>query len=366
MLALFKETQTAAVVTPVVPWARAHWRKALDKGRVPQLFELQTSWSQEFPELPAIGLEEWFSALQPDWVVQSVTSDIREIFCHHPALIEAVGNIRSRVICPLHDDDWELWVETLAATVRLEFNFTHPCGSAHWKYLGTEWRVTLLHGSVTPQGRPKVFLRQLASQAYPLQSFGLDGSGAALLANLVAQKENLLIAGATGSGKTSLLGSLLAQMDDADHVVLLEDTQEISCPAPRLTRMLSGKQAGRGLNDYLAHALRLSPDRIILGEMRSHEVVPYLLAMNTGHRGLMSTLHASSAADALLRVAQLFVLASGQKEISYQEVLRLVSRNVGHVVFVDKRKIRQIIQVYGHDGDQPLYDVIWATPLNKE
>ncbi len=365
MLALFKETQVIPLLTPAIPWARALWRKALDKGRVPTLMELQTSWRDEFPEQPAMDLEEWVSTLQPEWVLQTVSPDVREIFCHHPQLIEAVGNIRCQVISPLEDEDWELWVETLAATIRLEFNFTHPCGSAHWKHLGTEWRVTLLHGSVTPQGRPKVFLRQLASTAYPLRGFSLDESGESLLMSLIAQKENLLVAGATGSGKTSLLSSLLAHMSPEDHVVLLEDTQEISCQAPRLTRMLSSRQPGRGLNDYLAHALRLSPDRIILGEMRSHEVVPYLLAMNTGHKGLMSTLHASSAMDALLRVAQLFVLASGQKDISYQEVLRLVARNVGYVVFVEKRRVQQIIRVYGCEGDQPIYDVVWATPHTR-
>lgn len=365
MLALFKETQSSVLETPVIPWARALWRKALDKGRVPTLMELQTSWTQEFPEQAMLGLEEWFSTMQADWVLQSNSPDVREIFAHHPGLMEAVGNIRSRVICPLADEDWELWVETLAATIGLEFNFTHPCGSAHWQHGQTQWRVTLLHGSIIPHGRPKMFLRQLASLAYPLHEYGLDEAGAELLEQLVLAKENLLIAGATGSGKTSLMSSMLSLMHEEDHVVMLEDTQEISCQAPRLTRMLSTRQAGRSLNDYLAHALRLSPDRIILGEMRSHEVVPYLLAMNTGHRGLMSTLHASSAVDALLRVAQLFVLASGQKDISYQEVLRLVSRNVGFVVFVEKRKIQQIIKVYGHDGDQPLYDVIWATSLQK-
>ena len=139
---------------------------------------------------------------------------------------------------------------------------------------------------------------------------------------------------------------------------MLEDTQELHSTHPRLTRLISTQKEGRTLKDYLAHTLRLSPDRIILGEMRSHEVVPYLLAMNTGHKGLMSTLHASSAMDALLRVAQLFTLASGQKEISYQEVLKLVCRNVGYVVFMEKRKITQIIKVFGSDGDQPLFDQI--------
>jgi Flp pilus assembly CpaF family ATPase len=365
MLALFKETQVAPIVTPVIPWARAQWRRALDKGRVPLLHELHQSWSLEFPEAQPHELEAWVATIQPNWVLQSVSADTREVFCHHPALIEAVGNIRTRLTCPLQDEDWELWVETFAATVGLEFNYTHPCGSAHWKHGETEWRVTLLHGSVAPHGRPKVFIRQLAAVAHALKDFGLDAAGTKLLVDLVTRKENLLVAGATSSGKTSLLSSLLAQLDDDDHVVLLEDTQEITCHASRLTRMLSTRQIGRSLNDYLAHALRLSPDRIILGEMRSHEVVPYLLAMNTGHRGLMSTLHASSAVDALLRVAQLFVLASGQKDISYQEVLRLVSRNVGYVVFVEQRKIQQIIKVYGHDGEQPLYDVIWATPLKE-
>ena len=139
---------------------------------------------------------------------------------------------------------------------------------------------------------------------------------------------------------------------------MLEDTQELHCTHPRLTRLISTQKEGRSLKDYLAHTLRLSPDRIILGEMRSHEVVPYLLAMNTGHKGLLSTLHASSAMDALLRVAQLFTLASGQKEISYQEVLKLVCRNVGYVVFMEKRQVTQIIKVFGSEGDQPLFDQI--------
>ncbi|MBY0515261.1 MAG: CpaF/VirB11 family protein [Bacteriovoracaceae bacterium] len=360
MLALFKENTVETFSPPVIPWARTQWRKFLDKGSVPSLGMLEDFWHKDFPETQAIGLEQWVKTLEMDWVFQNIDPNVREIFCHGPNFIESVGNIRSKISSPLDEEDWDLWAETLAARMRLEFNYTHPCGSAFLQYNQSQWRVTLLHSSISPQGRTKLFLRQLAQVSYPLKDYEIDSNGEEILKNLIQQKENILVAGATGSGKTSLLSSLLQHLDPEDHVVILEDTQEISCQSPRLTRMLSSRMTGRSLTDYLAHALRLSPDRILLGEMRSHEVVPYLLAMNTGHKGLMSTLHASSAVDALLRVAQLFVLASGNKDMSYQEVLRLVARNVGYVVYVEKRKIKQIIKVYGCDLDQPIYDVIWG------
>lgn len=359
MLTLFKDTPALLPTHSPLDWARREWRKALDKGQVLTTLDLSLGWRRDFPEATEPQFESWVETLGLSWLVSKAPNDTREIFCHTNQLIEAVGKSRHKITSPLADEDWELWVETLAARVRLEFNYSAPCGSAHLTFAGSEWRATLLHSSTTPERGAKVFLRKIASNIYPLESFSVSSAGKELLSNLVKERENILIAGSTGSGKTSLLSSLLHHVDQDEHVVLLEDTQEITCAAPRLTRMLATKQAGRSLSDYLAHSLRLSPDRIIVGEMRSHEVIPYLLAMNTGHKGLMSTLHASSAMDAILRVAQLFVLASGQKDINYQEVLKLVARNVGYVVFVDKRKITQVIKVFGSEGDMPLYDVIF-------
>jgi type IV secretion system protein VirB11 len=360
MLALFKETQHLPGKVDELCWLREKWRRSLDKGVIHTHAELEADWQIAFPEHEPELISSWVDCMSLEWIIEGISNDVREIFCHHTELIEAVGSGRQLISSPLQPEDWDLWVETLACRLKLDFNFTNPCGSAHLKFQNTEWRATLLHGSIGPTGKSKVFLRQLAVNAYPLNSFSLDSGGEDLVKALMLNRENILVAGATGSGKTSLLSSLLAEIDHDDHVVLLEDTQEISAALPRLTRMLSSKLPGRSLSDYLAHALRLSPDRIVVGEMRSHEVIPYLLAMNTGHKGLVSTLHASSAMDALLRVAQLFVLASGQKDMSYQEVLRLVSRNVGVVVFVEKRQIKQIIRVFGCDGDQPMFDVIWG------
>lgn len=364
MLSLFKDEVNSEVnrLSPL-NWARFIWRKSLDQGHCPTEKFIQQEWIKEFSgevDFPN-EIREWCSQMdESNWLNSLLLNvGVREVFAHGPELIESVGVQREIAHFPLSSDDWSLWIETLAIKIRAEFNYSKPCTSTHWEYAGVPWRVTLLHSSLAPGTYPKVFFRRLAAIPYPLTDYGLDPHAIELLKSVVLNQENLLIAGSTGSGKTSFLSTLLECCSTEEHMVLLEDTQEISCHAKRLTRLLSNENQGRSLSDLLAHTLRLSPDRIILGEMRSHEVVPFLLAMNTGHRGVMGTLHASSALDSLHRVAQLFSLASGRKEMDYKEVLRLVSKNVGMVVFLEKRKVKEIIRVYGCEEGQPLYDVIW-------
>lgn len=166
----------------------------------------------------------------------------------------------------------------------------------------------------------------------------------------------MLIAGSTGSGKTSLLASLLQYVPESEHLVILEDTYEIMTERNYETRFLSGSSPETTLKSFLSYSLRLSPDRIILGEMRSHEVVPFVMAMNTGHRGLMGTVHASSGVDAINRIALLFTLYSGEANLPFDKVMELICRNLETVVFMEGKKIKNIIKILGCDQGVPFYE----------
>ena len=101
--------------------------------------------------------------------------------------------------------------------------------------------------------------------------------------------------------------------------------------------------------------MRMRPQRLILGELRGREVIPFLLAMNTGHRGLLSTLHANSAVDAIERVATLFSLYSSQ-EIPYQHLLKMITQNIDAVIFLERGEIKEAISVLGQEKGHIFYE----------
>src|SRR5712692_2407973 len=128
---------------------------------------------------------------------------------------------------------------------------------------------------------------------------------AKVLAEAVAEGRNILIAGGTGSGKTTLANALLAEVAELEQrVVIIEDTRELQCAA-KDTVTLRTKPGVVSLADLVRSTLRLRPDRIIVGEVRGAEALDMLKAWNTGHPGGLTTVHANCAASALLRLEQL-------------------------------------------------------------
>lgn len=254
----------------------------------------------------------------------------------------------------LEPRDWQLWIEMLSIRYRENWNVETPFASFYGELFGFKFRITLVHESISPQSISKVFLRRISSTPFKLENFGeVD-----ILQKLIRSKSNVLIAGSTGSGKTSLLTSLIQEVPIEEHIVILEDTHEITAIGPHVTNLLSGKESPKDLSSYLTYALRMTPDRIILGEMRSHEIVPYLLAMNTGHKGILSTIHASSAVDALYRLALLFSLYSSLKQSSRTEIMELICRNLEYVVFMENKRIIQIIKIFGSENGVPYFDEV--------
>ena len=162
----------------------------------------------------------------------------------------------------------------------------------------------------------------------------------------VEQRRNILISGGTSSGKTTLLTALAAFISDQDRVVLIEETSEVQMNKPNLVRF-EARRAQAGLpavtiRDLLRATLRHRPDRIIVGEVRGGEAFDLLQALNTGHSGTLSTIHANSAAQALSRFTSC-VLESGV-ELPYQAIRANIGDSLHFLVHLDRRNGRRLVR----------------------
>jgi type IV secretion system protein VirB11 len=185
---------------------------------------------------------------------------------------------------------------------------------------------------------------------------------ARLLAEAVAERRNILIAGGTSSGKTTLANALLAQMGELDErVILIEDTRELQSPAPD-TVALRTRAGAVTMADLVRSTLRLRPDRIIVGEVRGPEALDMLKAWNTGHPGGIATVHANSAGSALFRLEQLV------QEAVVAVPRRLIAEAIDLVVFIagrgTDRRVETLARVAGLDA-QDEYALLDITPARE-
>lgn len=178
-----------------------------------------------------------------------------------------------------------------------------------------------------------------------------------VLRGLVAARASLVVTGAAGAGKTTVLAALLAQCPPAERVVVVEDVRELAPDHPHVVR-LQGRGAnveGRGavsLVDLVRQALRMRPDRLVVGEVRGAEVRELLAALNTGHEGGMSTLHANGAHELPARVEALAALAGLSRRATHAQ-LRQALHAVVHVVRDHTGRRVATIGVVVPDADEP-------------
>jgi type IV secretion system protein VirB11 len=156
---------------------------------------------------------------------------------------------------------------------------------------------------------PCFAIRRPAVAVFSLDDYVAAGimtaAQAAFLSRAVANRKNILVAGGTSTGKTTLVNALLAEIaQTGDRVVLIEDTRELQCAAPNLVALRT-RDGAASLSDLVRSSLRLRPDRIPIGEVRGAEALDLLKAWGTGHPGGVGTLHAGSAIGALRRLEQL-------------------------------------------------------------
>jgi pilus assembly protein CpaF len=175
----------------------------------------------------------------------------------------------------------------------------------------------------------------------------------ALLERAVAERRSILIGGGTGSGKTTLLNAISAYVGEGERVVTIEDAAELRLQRPHVVRLESRPASVEGsgevtIRDLLRNALRMRPDRIVIGEVRGPEALDLLTALNTGHDGALSTVHASSAADALRRLETLALLAGSG--LPHEAIVAQVRRGVDLVVHLVReadgaRRVGEIAEV---------------------
>jgi pilus assembly protein CpaF len=152
-------------------------------------------------------------------------------------------------------------------------------------------------------------IRRFAVRRVALGAFADDGTVAALR-TLVEQRANVVVSGATNSGKTTLLNALAGDVPSDQRIITIEDVAELRLDHPHVLRLESRPRSADGVGevtaaDLLRTALRLRPDRLVVGEIRGAECLTLLNALNTGHDGSLATIHANSAADAVERLATL-------------------------------------------------------------
>jgi len=165
------------------------------------------------------------------------------------------------------------------------------------------------------------------------------------LRDLIGARQNLLITGGTGTGKTTLLNALTTYIPADERIVLIEDTAELRIDRANLVRFEARREQPSlpavSIRDLLRTTLRHRPDRIILGEVRGGEAFDLLQALNTGHSGSLTTLHANDAAQALTRLASC-VLMSGV-DVPYQAIRASLAETIHCIVHVERRSAARVV-----------------------
>ncbi len=218
---------------------------------------------------------------------------------------------------------------------------------------------------------PIVTIRRFRASGFDLEGLisngTLDRPAADLLSRCVAVRANLVVSGGTGSGKTTLLNALSREIGPQERIITIEDAAELRLQQDHVIRLESRPPnlEGRGevtIRQLVRNAMRMRPDRIIVGEVRGPEALDMLQALNTGHDGSMTTVHANGSADALRRIETLALMA--ELGLPHAAVRQQVASALDVVVHVERERdgsrrvveVSEVVRVAGQVGVRSLFE----------
>jgi pilus assembly protein CpaF len=229
----------------------------------------------------------------------------------HRVWVERNGAL-ARVPVDLDTEAIEHLIEKVVAPLGLRIDRSSPLVDAR---LPDGSRVNAVVPPLAVDG-PCLTVRRFGTRAIPLAAFA-PPEVAALLAAAVADRRNIVVSGGTGAGKTTLLNALASCIPASERVITVEDAAELALPGDHVVRLEARPANAEGagevrIRDLVRNALRMRPDRIVVGEVRGPEALDMLQAMNTGHEGSLSTCHANSPDDALRRLETMVLMGEVQ------------------------------------------------------
>jgi pilus assembly protein CpaF len=236
---------------------------------------------------------------------------VTEVMVNGPdrVYVEREGRVEP-VTCTIDGPTITRVVERVVAPLGLRLDRSSPMVDAR---LRDGSRLHAVLPPLAPDG-PCVTIRRFAPHEVTIDAFGIERAGREFLHTVVRAGWNVVVAGATSAGKTTFCNALARAVDPAERIVTIEETAELRLPQPHVVRLEARRANAEGagevsVRELVRTALRMRPDRLIVGEVRGGEALDMLQACNTGHDGSLSTIHANSPDDALARLETLTLYA---------------------------------------------------------
>ena len=322
-----------------------------------------------------LGKEIFASVRELDILQELVDDDaITEIMVNGPKeiFVEKKGHIYKTDKQFVSEEKLEDVIQQIVASCNRVVNECMPIVDAR---LSNGSRVNIVLKPPAING-PIVTIRRFPENAITMEDYIAFGSitreAAEFLQKAVAYGYNIFISGGTGSGKTTLLNILSNSIPQSSRVITIEDSAELQIKGVENLVSMETRNGNRegceeiSIKDLIKTALRMRPDRIIIGEVRGEEAFYLLQALNTGHDGSLATAHANSAADMLLRLEMMVLMG---KELPLPAIRRQIVSGIDILVHLGRmrdrvRKVMEIVEVMGMDGEEILLNPLFSLEEN--